>query len=276
MLSDVRTVVLTMLAAAVAGLGGSSVAAPAAPSPPAVSYLFHAQFDLDYKYDWVRTTGDNTAPCSYWTDTRGSNVISAGSLRWIPGQLRLPASTQRGILPSAPTITATGSGRVGGRIVANARAETTRRLVHRGGTTAGCTTPPAPFVPPRTDCGPRTYDTKVATLLYGGVKSGAGTLETLLASGTRIALRLSVPPAAEPYRQCDMGAFPPAYPVFLPVGLTRGHIARLQELGEGETVTINFDRGGLCKPDRDPSSSCHYELDATIKIRRWVPGTRFP
>ncbi len=112
--------------------------------------------------------------------------------------------------------------------------------------------------------------------MYGGVKSGVGTLETLLASGERGAIRLSVVPATAPYRQCEMGAFPPAYPIMLPVGLTRQHIAKLQELDEGDVVTINFDRGGLCKPDRDPTYSCHFELHATLKIRRWVPGTRFP
>ena len=91
-----RAVVFIVLAAVFAGLSGSSAAAPAVPSPRAVSYLFHAQFDLDYEYDWVQTSGDRTAACSYWTDTRGSNAISAGSVTWIPGQLRLPASTRRG------------------------------------------------------------------------------------------------------------------------------------------------------------------------------------
>lgn len=276
MLSDVRTVALVLLTATFAGLNGSSAAAPEVLSARDVSYLFHAQFDLDYKYDWVQTSGDRSAPCSYWTDTRGSNAISAGSLRWIPGQLKLPASTRRGVIPSAPVITATGSRPMGGRILANARAETTRRLVHRGGTTAGCTVPPTPFEAPRTDCGPRTYETRTATLIYGGVKSSTGTLETLLKSGDKVAIRLTVPSPAVQYRQCEMGTFPPSYPVMLPVGLTRQHVAKLQELDEGEIATINFDRAGLCKPDRDPTSSCHFELDATLRIRRWVSGTRFP
>lgn len=268
--------VVILLAAAFAGLNRSSVAAPAAPAARDISYLFYAQFDLDYKYDWVQTSGDRSAACSYWTDTRGSNAISAGSLRRIPGQLKLPASTQRGLLPAAPSITATGSRPVGGMILANARAETTRRLVHRGGTTAGCTIPPTPFEAPRTDCGPRTYETKSATLLHGGVESGTGTLETLLKSGIQFAIRISVPPAAVQYRNCEMGAFPPAYPLSLPVGLRRKHVAKLQDLDEGEVATINFDRAGLCKLDSDPTSSCHFDLDITLKIRRWVTGTRFP
>jgi hypothetical protein len=269
-------VVVILLSAAFAGLSGSSAASPAAPAARDVSYLFHAQFDLDYRYDWVQASGDRSAACSYWTDTRGSNAISAGSLRWIPGQLKLPASTRRGILPAAPLITATGSRPQGGRILANARAETTRRLVHRGGTTAGCTIPPTPFVAPQTDCGPRTYETKSAVLLYGGVESGTGTLETLLKSGPRNAIRISVTPAAVQYRNCEMGAFPPAYPFSLPVGLRREHVAKLQALDEGEVVTVLFSRAGHCKLDPDPTSSCHFDLDVTLKIRRWVSGTRFP
>ncbi len=268
--------VVILLTAAFAGLSGSSAAAPEAPAVrDDVSYLFHAQFDLDYKYDWVQTTGDRTSECSYWTDTRGSNAISAESLRWIPGQLKLSASDRLGILRAA-LITATGSRPVGGKILANARAETTRRLVHRGGTTAGCITPPTPFQAPRTDCGPRAYETKSAVLVYGGVESGTGTLETLLKSGPLTAIRISVPPTALQYRSCDMPAFPPAYPLSLPVGLRRPHIAKLQTRDEGEVVTINFDHAGLCKLDSDPTSSCRFNLDITLKIRRWVSGTKFP
>jgi hypothetical protein len=263
-------VVVTAVCAAL--VAGSSAAAPSSSLAGPVSYLFHAQFDIDYKYDWVQTSGDRSQACSYWTDTRGSNVISAGSLRWIPGQLKL-ASSRKG---ARVELHATGSRPVGRRIRANARAELDRRLVHRGGWTAGCDTPRPPFQTPRSDCGPRTYVTKSAVLVAEGIKSSTGTLELLLKSGGKAAIRISVPLTALQYRKCDMGTFPPDYPLQLPVGLTPAHLAKLRALDEGETVAIPFSRAGHCKVDPDPTSSCHFDLDITLKIRRWVSGTRFP
>jgi len=267
-----RMVLVVVTAACAALAAGSSAAAPSSSLAGPVSYLFHAQFDIDYKYDWVQTTGDRSSACSYWTDTRGSNVISAGSLRWIPGQLKL-ASSRAG---ARVELHATGSRRVGGRITTNARVELDRRLVHRGGTTAGCVTPPPPFQAPRTDCGPRTYETKSAVLRAEGVKNSRGTLELLLQSGLKAAIRISALPTALQYRKCDMGVFPPDYPISLPVGLAAAHLAKLHALDEGETVAIPFSRAGHCKVDPDPTSSCHFDLDITLKIRRWVSGTRFP
>ncbi len=269
-----RILLAITVATCAAFMGGSSAAAPSDPFAREATYLFHAQFDLDYKFDWVETSGDRFGSCSYRTDDRGSSDVSAASLTWIPGTLRIPRTlTSRTWSPTA--LVATGARKQGNQVPMNARVEMTRRLVQQGGTTPGCVTPPPPFRPPPNDCGAVAYTTRTATLQAGTLKS-VGTLETLLASGTKAAIRVTVPATREPYRRCLTTLNAPRFPFLLPVGLSNPDLAALRNLKAGEKYRIQDDYAGHCKTGLPDTSSCHFDLDIAVTIRRWTPGTRFP
>jgi hypothetical protein len=263
--------VLTVVAVVSAGLvGGSNAAGPSDAVARDVSYFFHAQFDVEYEVDWVETSGDRLSACSYWTDDRGSTSVSAGSLTWIPGQLRILG---RATPTSWGQIVATGARPRSGRVPANARVEMTRRLVQRGGTTPGCTTAPPPFRAPSNDCGETSFTTRAATIMSGTLES-RGTLGTLLASGRKFAIRVTTPLPRPPYRKCMTTRHAPEFPTGLPVGVRHSDLAALRTLKEGEKHAIRGSYAGHCTTGLSATESCHYDLHITVTIRRWVSRVR--
>jgi hypothetical protein len=268
----VRVVLVVVTAACAALAAGSGAAAPSSSQARDVSYLFHAQFDLDYGVDWVETGGDRLDDCAPWWDNRGSGSVSAGSLEWIPGQLRMAPGRTSGSL-SRWALTATGARPQNGRVPPNARVEVTRRLVQRGGPVPGCPPPSTPFRAPQNDCGEVAYKTRTATLL-GGLLKGTQTLETLLAQGGKIAIRVTVPPPRQLYRTCLTTPHAPQFPSGFPVTIRHGDVAALRNLKEGETHKILRDFAGDCIAGLSATSTCHYDLHITVKIRRWVSRVR--
>lgn len=265
------------LCAAVAG--GSGAAAPSSPGARDVSYLFHAQFDIDYSVDWVETTGNPLDQCAIFTDDRGSSQVSAGSLTWIPGQLTIlgKANPKLGKWAWA-VLSATGARKQGRKVPMNARVEITRQLVQRGGPAPGCVTPPPPFVTPPNDCGTRVYTTQKALLLAdASAWDRSPELWELLQPGNIPVIRVTVPPThGKPYRICKTTLNAPPWPTGFPVRLLKSDIAALRTLKEGEKHSISRTVAGLCIHDLPDTTSCHFDLNITVTIRRWTHGTLFP
>lgn len=277
---------LAILAAAASIAGaGSAVAVgqnppqiPTIPGVPGVpsgktSYLFHAEFGLEYEVKWVHTTGDRLATCSYWTDNRGTNNVIAGSVTWIPGQLSISKKPGTGFLVD---LVATGARRQGSTVPANAVADVKRRLVQRGGTTPGCAPPgPPPFTTPTNDCGDRKYKTRFATLRVALVR-GTTSLERLTersAVGSVPVIAITAVPARSLlFRKCQTSGAASEFPLTIrPFDL-----AALRNLKPGERYRFGRDLSGPCTDDLPEDATCYFTLEIEVTIRRWTPGTAYP
>ena len=102
------------------------------------------------------------------------------------------------------------------------------------------------------------------------------TLAALVTPGPKIAINVTVPPTQELYRKCKTTMDAPQFPIGFPVTLRRADLAALRTLEEGEKHSIPRSFAGHCKTGLPDTSSCHFDLDITVTIRRWTSGTRFP
>ena len=275
MLRAVNRVLVVAVAAFVALASGSTTAAPTTPEAR-VSYNLHAQFDSEYEVDWVETTGDRLSECSYWTDDRGTNHVTAGSVVWIPGLITISRTTFDLVATGARPL-------ANGKVPVNAEVDVRRRLVQRGGTTEGCAVPPPPFRVPTNDCGAITYKTNAATLRAEPVVDVRPpiALSRLLSAPERgrraSAIRATVAPKHYPlYRKCHTSRAAPEFPNGFPIGLRDRDVVALRTLQEGERYRFGKSYSGHCTDDLPTTSSCYYTLDIEVTIRRWEPGTRFP
>jgi hypothetical protein len=110
--------------------------------------------------------------------------------------------------------------------------------------------------------------------LFAGFLKGVETLEALLSEGRHLGIRVTASPPRKLFRTCLTTAHAPEVPLNFPVTLKRSNLQALLRLREDETHTISRDFAGHCKAGLGATSSCHYDLHMTVKIRRWVSRKR--
>ena len=273
--------VVTAIAGAGAGSGGTDVRIPVIPAIPAgPAYMFKVEFGLLYEIEWVEEQGDRYGDCQSWHIDRGKTEVNAGSAAFRKGGPdRLAGRLQ--IFDDYSTSQTTGGWALGSA-VGGARGTVERTLVQAGGTTA-CGDK-GPTTEPRNpnDCGERPFSTPQATL-RAEMRKGFRYLDWRRCLFCRHRKMPTSPCSRSPSRDARStrpASRHPMRPTFRSTsrfGSRRTDVTQLRELQPGGKYIVNKDgREGSCKEHLGRQSVCRFHIRLNLEIQRWKPGMRFP
>jgi hypothetical protein len=279
---------VTLLMVFAAGSRSSSLEAGSLTrsSPHDELLLYHAKFKVRYEVAWHTTSGSPDQECSRWYDDRGTSTVVMEDAAWtqtvMKGKKKTRVTRTDGIpgsitvstrwLTNGKGVWATGSA------VGRAKGRSHRTWIQRGGVnwTEGCGTKPEPFRPEPDDCGTRTFKTRTATFMPQS-RRRFDTLTDVMSTtpGSRPAFAFSMPGRAL-YKACEGSFGAPDLPANFGFWLSKVDIRALAKSWPGDTTQFHSESSGDCTYDTDPADVCTFELELTLDVRRWEPGTPYP